>query len=42
MVLRHFMDSRIGIAKLIFSLDAVLGVLSVGGAALYIAALSSG
>jgi hypothetical protein len=41
MALRHFMNSRIGIAKFIFSLDAVLGVLSVGGAALYIAALSS-
>ena len=36
------MNNPIGVAKVIFSLNAVLGVLSVGGAALYVAALSSG
>jgi len=33
---------RIRVAKFIFSLDAVLGILSVGGAALYGAAYASG
>lgn len=36
------MDNRIRVAKFVFSLDAVLGILSVGGAALYLAALTSG
>jgi hypothetical protein len=36
------MISRSKVAKLVFSLDAVLGILSIGGAALYGAALSSG
>ena len=33
---------RVSLAKFLFSLDAVLGILSVGGAALYVAALTSG
>jgi hypothetical protein len=32
------MNNRIRVAKLIFSLDAVLGILAVGGACLYAAA----
>jgi hypothetical protein len=36
------MNSRIKVAKFVFSLDAVLGILSIGGAALYGAALTSG
>lgn len=36
------MNHRIRVAKLVFSLDAVLGNLSVGGAALYGAAFTSG
>ena len=36
------MDNRIRVAKFVFSLDAVLGILSIGGAALYGAAFSSG
>lgn len=36
------MNNRIRVAKFVFSLDAVLGILSVGGAALYGAAFSSG
>jgi hypothetical protein len=36
------MDNRIRVAKFVFSLDAVLGILSVGGAALYGAAYASG
>lgn len=36
------MDKRIKIAKYTFALDAVLGILSIGGAALYGAAYSSG
>ena len=35
------MINRLHVAKLVFSLDAVLGVLSVGGAALYGAAYTS-
>jgi hypothetical protein len=35
-------NNRIWVAKLIFSLDAVLGILSIGGAALFGAAYSSG
>ena len=37
-----FMEDRIRVAKFIFSLDAVLGILSIGGAALNGAAYSSG
>jgi hypothetical protein len=36
------MDSRIRVAQFVFALDAGLGILSVGGAALYGAALTSG
>ena len=36
------MGDRLTAAKLVFSLDAVLGILSAGGGALYAAALSSG
>jgi len=36
------MISRVRVAQFVFSLDAVLGILSIGGAALYGAALSSG
>ena len=36
------MDNHIRVAKFVFSLDAVLGILAVGGAALYGAALTSG
>ena len=36
------MDNRIRVAKFVFSLDAVLGILSIGGAALYVAAFASG
>jgi hypothetical protein len=36
------LNNRLGVAKFVFALDAVLGILSVGGAALYGAALSSG
>ena len=36
------MVNRIRVAKFVFSLDAVLGILSVGGAALYGVALTSG
>ena len=36
------MSNRIRVAQFVFSLDALLGVLSVGGAALYGAAFSSG
>ena len=36
------MSDRITVAKLLFSLDAVLGILGAGGGALYAAALSSG
>jgi len=36
------MNSRIRVAKFVFSLDAVLGILSIGGAALYGAAFTSG
>jgi hypothetical protein len=36
------MDNLIRAAKFVFSLDAVLGILSVGAAALYGAALTSG
>jgi len=36
------MADRVTVAKILFSLDAVLGVLSAGGGALYVAALSSG
>ena len=36
------MDNRIRVAKFVFSLDAVLGILSVGGAALYGATWTSG
>jgi hypothetical protein len=35
------MNDRVTLAKYLFSLDAVLGILSVGGAALYGAAYSS-
>ena len=35
-------DDRIKVAKFLFSLDAVLGILGIGGAALYGAAWSSG
>ena len=37
-----FMNDRTRLAKFMFSLNAVVGVLGVGGAALYVAALSSG
>lgn len=37
-----FIEDRIKVAKYLFSLDAVLGILSIGGAALYGAAFSSG
>jgi hypothetical protein len=36
------MKSRVRVAKFVFSLDAILGILSIGGAALYLAALTSG
>jgi hypothetical protein len=36
------MSNRIRVAKFVFSLDAVLGILSIGGAALYGAAFTSG
>jgi hypothetical protein len=36
------MNNRITVAKFMFCLDAVLGVLSAGGAALYVAASTSG
>jgi hypothetical protein len=36
------MDNPIRVAKFVFSLDAVLGILSVGGAALYGATWTSG
>jgi hypothetical protein len=36
------MNDRIRMAKFVFSLDAVLGILSIGGAALYGAAFTSG
>jgi hypothetical protein len=36
------MSDRIRVAKFVFSLDAVLGILSIGGAALYGATLTSG
>jgi len=35
------MNDRLTVAKIMFSVDAVLGILSIGGAALYCAALSS-
>lgn len=38
----RFLDDRIRVARVLFGLDAVSGVLSVGGAALYGAALASG
>ena len=38
----RLLEDRIRVAKVMFSLDAVLGILSVGGAALYGAALASG
>jgi hypothetical protein len=41
-ILRQFMNNRTRVAKFMFSLDAVLGILSVGGAALYVAALTAG
>ena len=37
-----FLKDRIRVAKVIFGLDAVLGILSIGAAALYVAALTSG
>ena len=37
----YFMNDRTRVAKYLFSLDAVLGILSIGGAALYGAAYSS-
>jgi hypothetical protein len=37
----RFMRDRVRLAKLLFSVDAVLGILSIGGAALYGAAYSS-
>ena len=37
----HFMNDRARVAKYLFSLDTVLGILSIGGAALYGAAYSS-
>lgn len=36
------MDNRIRVAKFVFSLDAVLGILTVGTAAIYAAAFTSG
>lgn len=36
------MNNRITVAKLVFSLDAALGMMSIGGAALYGAAFTSG
>ena len=36
------MNNRVRVAKFVFSLDAVLGILSIGGAALYGAAVTSG
>ncbi|HSW12714.1 MAG TPA: hypothetical protein VLI06_07735 [Solimonas sp.] len=36
------MNNPIRVAKFVFSLDAVLGILAIGGAALYGAALTSG
>jgi len=41
-MLRQFLNNRSKVAQSIFSLDAVLGILSIGGAALYGAAYSSG
>lgn len=41
-MLRQFTNNRIRVAKFVFSLDAVLGILSIGGAAFYGAAYSSG
>lgn len=37
-----FIEDRTRVAQFLFSLDAVLGILSIGGAALYGAAYSSG
>ena len=37
----QLMNDRVRLAKYLFSLDAVLGILSIGGAALYGAAYSS-
>jgi hypothetical protein len=37
----QLMNDRVKLAKYLFSLDAVLGILSIGGAALYGAAYSS-
>lgn len=36
------MDNHMRVAKFVFSLDAILGILSIGGAALYGAAFASG
>lgn len=36
------MNNRITVAKIIFSLDAAMGIMSIGGAALYGATLTSG
>lgn len=41
-MLQQFLSDRIKVAKFVFSLDALLGILSIGGAALYGAAYSSG
>jgi hypothetical protein len=37
----QFMNDRVKLAKCLFSLDAVLGILGIGAAALYGAAYSS-
>jgi hypothetical protein len=39
---RDFFENRARLAKLLFSLDAVLGIASIGGASLYGAAYSAG
>jgi hypothetical protein len=36
------MKSRVRVATFVFSLDAILGIVSIGGAALYLAAFTSG
>ena len=38
----RLLDDRVRIAKVLFGVDAVLGILAIGGAALYGAALTSG